>query len=373
MSKPRITIIRTDSGTRDSRLQKELRMFVEEGCAVTLLCWDREREWPKHEEKDGYTIHRCHLRAEYGSRKLFLLMPLWWVYEFFMLLRLGGNAIHACDFDTVVPALAVRILTGRKVVYDVYDFYSVKSSTIPGPLKKFFRVAEQIAARMADAVVVVDGARSYLFGDRPPKRVEVAMNCPYDAVEPEWKKNAEDAPLLIFYGGAIAEYRGMEKLAEATRDLDHVRVVLAGWITNDRYKKLLDDSPHIEYIGMVNYTEALRWTHEADAVYSYYDPALEINRTANSSKMFDSFMCGTAVLANNEPPAAKVVAEHGCGSSLPFDDDAGLKDVIARWRDHREEARACGQNGRRLFEEELNWNKAADRILGLYRELGILA
>ena len=367
----KIIVVRSDSGARDSRLQKELRMFVEAGFETTLLCWDRQQDQPKRETKDGYRVHRCHLKAPYASKKLFLMMPFWWLYAFFYLMFHRADAIHACDFDTIVPALAVKFIKRVPVVYDVYDFYSVKSSTIPAPLKKFFRVAEQVCARCADGVVIVDASRMYLFGDRPPEGVVVAMNCPYDSVEESWHK-PESGPLVIFYGGAIAEYRGMHKLADIVGALDGVRLVMAGWITNERYQKLIDESPHIEYVGMMSYRDALKRTYEADAIYSYYDPALEINRTANSSKMFDAFMCATPVLANSEPPAAKVVAERDCGSLLPFDDDEGLRATIIRWRDDREEARRLGRNGRRLFEDELNWEAAATRILGIYEKLGIM-
>lgn len=361
----KVVIIRSDSGVRDSRLQKELRMLVEAGYDTTLLGWDREREQPKHEIKSGYAVHRCHIRAAYGSKKLFLMMPFWWVYEFFYLLTHRFDIIHACDFDTVVPALAVKLMKGTPVLYDIYDFYSAKSRTVPAFMKRIFKVSEQICARRADAVVIVDAARAYLFGDRPPTRVEVAMNCPYDSVDPAWQK-PQDGPFTIFYGGAIATFRGIEKLIDITRDLDHVRVVLAGWITNDKYRAMIEEAPHVEYLGMLDYTAALKRTYESDAIYSYYDPIHEINRTANSSKMFDAFMCATPVLANSEPPAAQVVAQHECGSLLPFSDDEGLKAVITRWRDDRAEARRLGQNGRRLFEEELNWESAAQRILGLY-------
>jgi glycosyltransferase involved in cell wall biosynthesis len=367
--KARLIVVRSDSGMRDSRLQKELRMFVEAGFETTLLCWDRQQEAPRREVKDGYTVHRCRIRAPYGSKILFLMMPFWWIYEFAYLVTHRCDAIHACDFDTVVPALLAKRVKRVPVVYDIYDFYSVKSSTIPAVLSKFFRIAEQYCARRADAVVIVDPARAYLFGDRPPTRVEVAMNCPYDSVQPEWEK-PESGPFTIFYGGAIAEYRGLEKLVEVTRDLENVRVVMAGWITHARYLALIEGAPQVEYLGMLPYAEALRRTYEAGVVYSYYDPVLEINRTANSSKMFDAFMCATPVLANAEPPAARVVAQHQCGALLPFDDDHGLCDTIIRWRDNRAEPRALGQNGRRLFEQELNWTAAASRILSIYHDLG---
>jgi glycosyltransferase involved in cell wall biosynthesis len=368
----RVILIRADGGTRDSRLQKELRMFVEAGFETVFLGWDREQAYPREEERDGFRIHRCRLRAPFASKWLFVMMPFWWLYAFRYLLRSRPDAIHACDFDTVVPALAVRLLRGTPVIYDIYDFYSVKSNTIPKPLKVFFRKAEEICARMADAVVIVDEARTYLFGARKPKEVVVAMNCPYDAVKPAWEKNPADAPFTLFYGGLITTFRGIEKLVRVTECIENVRVVMAGWITDDRYRGMLESAGHIDYIGMIDYEEALRHTYEADAVYSYYDPELEINRTANSSKMFDAFMCATPVLANAEPPSAAVVERERCGSLLPFDDDDGLRRIIALWRDDRELARAAGRNGRRLFEAELNWNRAAEKILAVYRRKGLL-
>jgi len=238
----RVVVVRSDSGTRDSRLQKELRMFVEAGFETMLLCWDRDVEHRKCETKDGYTVRRCHLRAPYASRRLFLLTPLWWAYEFLHLLTHKADCIHACDFDTVVPALLVKLLKRTRVVYDIYDFYSVKSRTIPALLKRFFRSAEHLCARAADGVIIVDASREYLLGKNLPERLAVAMNCPYDAVDPSWKKN-ESRLFTIFYGGLIAPYRGIRKLARVTAELDNVKVVIAGWITDDSYRELFDKSP----------------------------------------------------------------------------------------------------------------------------------
>jgi len=346
-------------------------MLVEAGFETTLLCWDRERECPKCERLDGYEARRCHLRAPYGNRWLFLLTPLWWVYELVFLLTHRADCIHACDFDTIVPALCVKLLKRVPVVYDIYDLYSVKSATIPGWLRGVFAKAERVCARRADAVVIVDDARRYLLGPREPRRVVVAMNCPYDAVEPEWHK-PDNEHLVIFYGGLIGRYRGIEKLARVTAGLEDVRVVIAGWVTDEECGRLARESPHIDFVGTIDYDEALRHTFNADAVYSYYDPALEINRTANSSKMYDALMCGTAVLANREPPAAQIVEEYDCGALLPYDDDEALRDTIVTWRDDRALVRRLGANGREAFESSYNWPRMAERILGVYAELGLL-
>lgn len=366
----KVTLVVGEPGTHGSRLGKEIRTLAEAGYEVHVLCWDRGARYPKRERCEGYTVRRCHLRAPYGSRWLFLFTPLWYVFEFFYLLFHRCEVVHAMDFDTLPPAVAIKLLKRTKLVYDVLDFYSVKSETIPKFLKIFFRVAEQSFARRADGVIIADEARRYLLGKRPPKRVVVINNCAYDQTDLAWRKR-EDGAFIIFYGGLIDRHRGIEKLVRATAGLDGVKVITAGWITYPPYQQLLHDAPHVEHLGTIEYAEALRRTYEADAVYAFYDPALEINRTANSSKMFDAFMCGTAVLANSEPPAARLINEFECGAAIPYDDEESLRETIVRWRDDRSLARRLGQNGRRAFEEQFNWPRMAERILALYREIGL--
>ena len=368
--KPKVTLVRSSFSTRDSRVLKELRMFVDAGFGTTLLCWDREAASPKREQRDGAVIARCRLRAPYGSKWLFVFMPLWMAYAFFFLLRAKTDAIHACDFDTILPALAAGRLKRIPVVYDIFDFYAARNRTVPQVFLGLFRRAEQWCVRRADGVIIVDEARKYLLGEKLPKRLAIAMNCPYDEVEPDWRK-PEGGDLVVFYGGVIAGYRGLRKLVRATEGLAGVRVVLAGRVTDPAYEDMVRATPHVEYLGVIEYREALRRTFEADAIYAYYDPALEINRTANSGKMYDAFMCSTAVLANSEPPAAAVVAEHECGSCLPYDDDEGLRAMIERWRDDRALVRELGARGRRIFEERFNWDRAAENVLALYDELGL--
>ena len=366
----KLTVLRSGPALHNGRMMNEMRTFVGAGICVSAYCWDRNREFPATVEREGYLIHHCHARGGYGSKGLLLQMPLWWVHAFRWLLRERPDAVHAVDFDTVVPALVYRALRRAPVVFDVYDFFSAKSRGMPTALKPLVSAAERFCARRADGVVIVDEARRYLLGDRPPRRLVVAENCPYDMVDPAWRK-PQHGPFTIFYAGLIARYRGIRKLIRVTEGLEGVRVRVAGFIKDERYREALGAAPHVEYLGALDRQDVIRHTFDASAVYSYYDPALEINRTANSTKMFEAFMCGTPVLANSEPPSAKVVAEAACGACLPYADEDALRATITAWRDHPEEAAQFGRNGRRLFEERFDWARVSRRVLDLYRELGI--
>ena len=370
-TRPSVVIVRSSFSPREARVLKLARSFADAGFDTTIYCWDRDAKGPKREERDGFTIVRCRLRAPYGSRWLFVMTPLWLLCEMVWLLRAKVDAIHACDFDTILPALAAKWLSGKRVVYDIFDFYAAKSRTIPKPMLGLFRMAEQWCARRADAVSIVDEARAYQLGEPAPVRLIVTENCPPDAVQPDWEKPPLDGPLRIFYGGAITGYRGLRKLARITDGLEGVEVIVAGRVTNPAYEAVLRDAKAFRYIGEMDYAAALRQTYECDAIYAYYDPALEVNRTANSSKMYDAFMCGTAVMVNSEPPAAAVVAENGCGSCLPYADDEALKAQIIAWRDDRAACRESGSKGRILFEERYSWDRVFERVRVLYRELGL--
>ena len=365
---PQVYLLRGNHDSRDPRLRNEVRSLAEAGYAVTVIAWDREGISPAREEKEDHAVIRYQRSAPYTSKKLFLLMPLWFLFIFRTLMSRRVDVIHACDFDTVMPALAVKWLKGSKVVYDIYDFYTAKTQTIPRGMVGLFRAAEQWCARRSDAVVMVDEARLYQLGNRPPKRVVVAMNCPYDRVDPAWRK-PEGQPFTVFYAGLIAENRGIPKLIQVTRDIANIRVIIAGHVRDDQSRRALESAEHCEYLGAIDHDRALKLTYEADAVYSYYDPSWEINRTANSQKMYEAFMCSTAVIANSGPPSARVIEEHECGALLPYEDDAGLRQTLEQWRDHREIPREMGRNGRRLFERELNWPRMAEHILRVYEEL----
>lgn len=370
---PAVVIVRSSFSKRDARTVKLARSFAAAGFRATVLCWDRDATGPREEERDGYRIVRCRLRAPYGSRWLFLLMPLWMAWTAAWLCRRRAITIHACDFDTVLPALAAKTVRGHRVVYDIFDFYAAKSRTLPRFLLGVVRRFEQACARRANGVSIVDASRAYQLGEPPPARLVVTENCPPDAVQPSWRKPPLNGPLRIFYGGVIAGNRGLRKLARITSDLEGVEVIVAGRITNRAYRAVIDEAPAFRYIGEMDYDEALRHTYEADAVYAYYDPAIEVNRTANSSKMYDAFMCGTAVLVNSEPPSTRVVAEAGCGACLPYADDEALRAQIVAWRDDRAACRAAGEKGRALFEQRYSWERVFTRMLGLYRDLGIEA
>lgn len=363
-----ITCVLSHPITHSGRMQNTMRMLREAGHRVTGLCWDRTREQPDTERIEGCTVINAHVPGGYRTLWLCVYLPLWWVYQAIRLWRLRPDVIYTADLDTAVPSLAVGILRSTPVVFDVYDCYAARTQTVPRPFLFVLRLLERACASLAYAVILPDSSRAGLLGVTPA-RLLIAPNCPYDAVGNIPPKPDTARPFTVFYAGLIAPGRGLEKLIALTTGTD-VRVQIAGRMTDTGYAAAFKASPHVEYLGVLSQEQVRAYTAQSDAVWSYYDPAREINRYANSTKLYEAMMCATAVLANSEPRSARIVKSCNCGSCLPYADDDGLRRTLIEWRDNREVVRELGRNGRRAFELTWNWPAVSAGIQRMVAQCG---
>ena len=50
--------------------------------------------------------------------------------------------VHACDFDTILPALMCKWLWKIKVIYDIFDFYADHLRATPNLIKRMIRAVD---------------------------------------------------------------------------------------------------------------------------------------------------------------------------------------------------------------------------------------
>ncbi len=76
--------------------------------------------------------------------------------------------IHACDFDTVLPALFCKFFFGKRVIYDIYDFYADHLRATPALIRGLIRWIDLCVINLVDAVIIVDKSRrEQIAGSRP--------------------------------------------------------------------------------------------------------------------------------------------------------------------------------------------------------------
>jgi hypothetical protein len=134
----RVAILRSNPISPDPRVEKTAHALQEAGYTTTLVGWDRTASLPPVEEVAGSTCYRLHIQAEYGSGTRNLPALLRWQTGLVRWLRKQPHkfdVIHACDFDTILPAFWAKQLYGSKVIYDIFDYYADHLRGVPGWMK----------------------------------------------------------------------------------------------------------------------------------------------------------------------------------------------------------------------------------------------
>jgi len=142
-------------------------------------------------------------------------------------------------------------------------------------------------------------------------------------------------------------------LIDAAAQVPGVRVVTAGRLVEPWLEEKIHFASHVEYLGVLPQEDILRRTCDADVVFAFYNPLLEINRRASSAKWYDAMMAGRPVLSNSEIINAPWIESEGFGFICDFSIDRLI--AILRWlRDNPEERQVRGARARSLFEARFN-------------------
>jgi glycosyltransferase involved in cell wall biosynthesis len=363
-----IVLIRSDSISNDVRVQKIIRSLSKR-YSVLVLGWDREMMHESSETMENrVNVRRFRVRAPYGRINLILFYPLFWVWVFCNLLVYRPKIIHACDFDTFIPGYFSRLLFSNKVVFDSFDRYAM--AFIPPKhhlIYTFVNTLEGLMAYKADALVTVSRERLSTFGDQSPNYSEVVMNCPEDVLDMTRgdTRMSSDYGLTLVHAGGIGRTLGLFLLDEAIKNLDDVRLVLAGRTDDKGMMEQLLRNPKIRYVGLLEHSEALKLEGTADIMPIFYDPALPISHVANPNKLFEAMMLGVPVITN---VCKDIMNEVGCGLVVEYNANEVRKAILDLKRNVALR-RNMGTRGRLAFEKMYNWAIMEKRLLGLYDKL----
>jgi len=363
-----IVLIRSDSISNDRRVRKIIRSLSKR-YSVLVLGWDREMTNESSEIMENrVNVRRLRVGAPYGRITLIPFYPLFWVWVFCNLLVYQPKIIHACDLDTLIPSYFFRLFFSNRVVFDSFDRYAM--AFIPPKHHVIYSLVHRLEGLMAykaDALVTVSYKRLSTFGNQLPKHSEVVMNCPEDMLDMirNDTRISSDYGLTLVHAGGIGWTVGLFLLDEAIKNLDDVRLVLAGRRDDKSTIERLLRNPKIKYVGLLEHSEALRLEGTADIIPIFYDPALPISRVANPNKLFEAMMLGVPVITN---VCKDIVNGIGCGLVVKYDANEVRKAILDLKGDFALR-RNMGTRGRLAFEKMYNWAIMEKRLLRLYDKL----
>jgi len=290
--------------------------------------------------------------------------------------RLNPSIIHACDLDTLLPALLLKSTRGTRVVYDIFDWYA---DTHPvGFLGSLVARLEQWGLRSADLVIVAHEARLRQLGgfrregQEWQPRVCIIYNVP-EVAQSLSSALVERLPPFVAYCGVLAHDRGLDFLRQATQLAETLLVVAGYGILETTFERLAREDSSVCYLGRVSHEEAMGIQAASLCVAALHNPKVRNNRLAAPNKLFEAMALGRPVITNEGTLAADIVREAECGLVVPYADAERLAEAVTTLRRNPSQASELGRNGlaayRRGFSPEIMRHRLRDEYLRIMATL----
>jgi len=375
MTNPRVLFCRSNPIAPDPRVEKEARSLSNAGYTVRILGWDRSGALPYKEEVEGFTIQRLSIKAGFGKGMMNLPQLLRWQIGLVMWLvrhHKEFDIIHACDFDTLIPAMICKKLWGKKVIYDIFDFYADHLRSTPEFIKRMIKSVDLKMIDRVDAVILADESRRQQIAEAHPKRIVVIYNSPQDVMSnlTAMQTTRRHHDLEIAYIGLLQVERGLLELLEVLKNHPEWTLLLAGFGGDEkRILEAAESMTNVFWFGRVSYERALQLSYDTDVLIATYDPAIPNHRFSSPNKLFEAMMLGKPIIVAQGTNMDSIVEQLDCGVVIEYGDVRALEEILVRMQFNPQFRRQLGLNARNAYEQVFNWSRMEERLIKLYKRI----
>jgi glycosyltransferase involved in cell wall biosynthesis len=374
-----IVILRSNQVNPDPRVQKLAEVLVKKANKIVIVAWNRnEFSLPSEQIVEIndfiYKIVRKKIPAEYGIGMLNLLPMLkWQKFLFLWLLRNRNNydIIHACDFDTIIPSILIKLIFKKKVIYDIFDYY-VDSFRIPFILKPIIRFLDKVAMKISDKIILCDESRLKQISYYNSKKIEIIQNTPKDMLfyfrsNPNYlyRKNNN---LTLAYVGILQEGRFIKEMIEIFKRHPEWNLIIGGFgpLESEIIRNMREN---IIFLGRLSYIDALRVYYESDAIFAIYDPSIPNHKFSSPNKLFEAMMLSKPIIVAKGTGIDKLVTKEKIGIVVDYDNTKDTEEAL-RSLENKLYRESLGRRGRELYERKYSIEIIERKIINIYNEIG---
>lgn len=320
-----------------TRLAKMLAALRTRNTTVRFYGWERVTgELAALKNTDPDVVEKTILRGGgYASGKARLMYPVWMIVVFWRVLLLGrGKVVFCLGWETAFPARLAATFTGAQIVFDDADRFSMILK-LPGPLHKMLQRLEHWTSRKCALHIVPGMARYSWLHDTMLVLRNAPLTVDFEAARAAAPARPDHA-LVLYANGWLGQTRGAPVLLAALNGLQargvDVAMIIAGRVDSPDGEALIAH-PLVTYLGEVTQTTALAQYPAADVTLTLYDPAVPINRLAESNKWGDCVFFDTPFIVNAEVSTAQNFADAGACWQVPYHDTDGMVDLLSQLAD----------------------------------------
>ena len=392
-----------ETGAPQNRLSDLAQRLQEKGMQVTVLTAMPnypsmvidERYRGKvfcKEERQGIRVHRAWIYAS-TSRSLVsrLLNYFSFVFtSFFAGLFIGRHRWIFCESPPLFLGITARLLCLFKrshLVFNVSDLWPESAEKL-GLVRNrlLLRISTALEESLYRSAWLVTGQTQGIvksIADRTPgKRVHWLPNgvnlsaFPVGRGERNWraKQGYLDGDFICLYAGIIGYAQGLDVILQAADELRADRgirfVMLGSGPEKLRLQQLAGDMKleRVHFVDVVSREEMPRILQSIDAAVVPLRK-LELFKGAIPSKIFESLAMEKPVILGVDGEARQLFVDQGnCAKYYEPENAKALAAVVQSLKDHPEECKQLGMNGRRFVQEKFDRAVIADAFYRLLTE-----
>lgn len=298
------------------------------------------------------------------------------VYE--KALSVDADIYHFHDPELIPCALKLK-KRGKYVVFDSHEKYSIQLRRKPYLPRLVSEIIawlyswyERFALTKLDAVVFPCSIHGVHPFEGQCKRTITLNNLPLlEELYDSWSEEAK-TEFAACYVGYVRPDRGNSQNVQACNQLG-VKLILAGQIPSVEYEKelrSLDEKNLTEFWGLVNREQVVQALKRASVGL-----VTELSEGQNNlfdnlpTKAYEYMAMGIPVIISHSSYVDQLLQQIQFGIAVDPENVEEIAEAIRYLKEHPEEAKKMGENGRRAVKEEFNWDVEAQKLLALYEDI----
>ena len=291
-----IVLLRSTDGCPDSRLQKYVDILECHGVEYSTVCWDRNCKM-KDCDKNVY----YHKKGQYslGWKNICGLIGFnLFIFKWLIKNRKKIKTIHACDFDTILPAMLFKLLFRCAVIYDIFDWY-VDSRNL-SILKYFVLLLEWGNLKLADVTLICEEERKKQLCTSP-RKCWILPNIPNLVQFKQQNFVAESHNwdiIRLSYVGILSCNRGIENILNfVSKHQFKYSLSIAGFgELEGMVKEYAERFENIVFHGAVEYSKGLDIMCNSDLIMAIYELSIPNHIYAAPNKYYEGLFLGKPIL-----------------------------------------------------------------------------
>lgn len=369
----KIYYIRSTSIINDSRASKEITSLINGGYNVVAVGWDRDGRIKdyKNVEINGLPVNTEFFKFKAGYGESIVNVLGLCLFQFWLLCKLIKDNkkykyIHACDFDCGFMSMIVCGIFGKKLVYDMYDYYS--DSRPMGPTaEKIINRLENAVINSAYASIICGEWRTVQIAAAKPKQLFVIHNTPeISGVQHKNMLKSNTDKVKIVYAGILQDHRLILEILDEIKKHNEYELHIAGF---GKYEQDIataaQENGNIFFYGSLPYGDVLSLESECDILFATYDPAVRNHKYSAPNKVYEAMALGKPIIVCKDTGIDSLVTENNTGCAIEYDAKAfieGVKQLVS----DGENLEKIKFNTQKLYSEQYNWKTMEQKLLEIY-------